>query len=294
MAGYNWLGTILDWLGFVPDEPIGDIGFFGIALTEPDPVGHPVKVARVSFTYQYPTILAALAGTYLSPGSMGNRSLTFPVYQACAAPIEPVPEGPMALAEARIDMSSEDEAEDNLERTRELERAINHALDGLHLCIEEIRKTIERDRFDRSRWPTDPPWEKASPDRTRPGVVRINPREHWTLQEGDAAFYALQESYASIHELGIQNEIIDWSRDNDKWLFDPYESLRADNDYRKNDVMVWIEMERKALREEISDVQKTETESVVHPHGVGDALGREPVSSVARHTDTVPAGPPSS
>ncbi len=48
-----------------------------------------------------------------------------------------------------------------------------------------------------------------------------------------------------------------------------------------------------ALREEILHVPETETEPVVQPHRVTDDLGRKPVSSVARHTGTVP-GPPSS
>jgi len=48
-----------------------------------------------------------------------------------------------------------------------------------------------------------------------------------------------------------------------------------------------------ALCEEILHVSETEIESVVQPNGMTDDLGREPVSSVARHPDTVP-GPPSS
>jgi hypothetical protein len=48
-----------------------------------------------------------------------------------------------------------------------------------------------------------------------------------------------------------------------------------------------------ANREEILHVPETETEPVVHPDRVTDGLGRKPVSSVARHTATVP-GPPSS
>ena len=47
------------------------------------------------------------------------------------------------------------------------------------------------------------------------------------------------------------------------------------------------------LREEILHVPETETEPVVQPDRVTDDLGRKPVSSVARHTVTVP-GPPSS
>jgi len=48
-----------------------------------------------------------------------------------------------------------------------------------------------------------------------------------------------------------------------------------------------------SLCEKILPVPKIETESVVQPNGMTDDLGREPVSSVARLTDTVPS-PPSS
>ena len=43
-----------------------------------------------------------------------------------------------------------------------------------------------------------------------------------------------------------------------------------------------------ALGEEVLDVPKTEAESLVQPHRVTDDFRRESVSSVARHTATVP------
>jgi hypothetical protein len=49
-----------------------------------------------------------------------------------------------------------------------------------------------------------------------------------------------------------------------------------------------------ALREEIFDVPKTEAESAVHPHGVGDDLGWKAVSPIAgrllAHLFSLPRG----
>lgn len=250
LSGYNWFGTVLDWLGFVPDIPAGNATFFGLPLTQPEPVGHPIKVARISFVYRYPTILASLAGTYLSPGSMGSRDMTFPVYQACAAPIEPVPDGPMEMANARIDIPDSDEVDEDLEETHRLEGEVNRALDQLHDCTEYIRRIIQNDRFDRTSWASDPPWSVATPDQPRPGVIRINPNEHAALSY--PAVDALDEAYLNERENPVRNAVLGWSRGNEAlWLFDPRASLDDDSAYRSA-VMVWIEQEREALRKEIN------------------------------------------
>ncbi len=247
------------WYQWFLDNVITPVAIvFG--LREREYIVSPIKVAKISFVYDYPTVLTQATGQYLSSGFAGQRPLRIGIYQACAAPIEPIPS---AIADKLEDVSigrTEEQANAIANETKEKERAIDMALNELHVCIEIIRAALEHDRHQREIWkdPEHPPWKVAAGRVHDLEIVRVNPAHHQALKPGKLNHLLLQ--YApdpppadAPDERKIADHIQStWgnAHNKDKWLLDPRASLLADTLYRKK-IQNWIREEIKSISDEI-------------------------------------------
>lgn len=240
------------------------------------PDGYPVKVARVAFVYDYPTVFARLGGRYLSLGSVGSQKFRIPIYQSCAMPIEPIPTDLVIQEEVETPQLDEKKMQELARETKRKEDAVNAALTTLFNCTSNIQYVLGDPilRPDRQSWPAGTlQWTAATKsveNKAKPPLVRVNPAGHRALS--GAGLAQLRTAYrlnqyeimdednnstcqVAVDERPIQNTIRnEWAGGSpEKWLFDPKKSLEQDNQYRK-DVEAWCQKEIDQLRSQTRDL----------------------------------------
>jgi len=232
--------------------------------SDKDASGCPLQVARVSFTYNYPLWIGFAQYGYLSTNRTTTDSawITVPIYNACAAPIEP---GIAGEEESKVDPLEEPDKDMTAQKdldSKDVE--LKDLLLDLFTNIHTVAKAIGIQPDCRSWTDGGPQWDehtaKEAGTTPKPETAYI-PLEYLTTDDMNSFYQIYNDEHrtnpGNLLEGDVYQECTKMQNgEGDRRLIDVLKVCQDDIDYRGK-VKGWIQQEVDWINARIASNLKT-------------------------------------